>query len=110
MSSEFTLKVAATVSFSSVFSGVELQINALIVTLRMRFFHSNTEIIIQNVTAHYACRDVMVAATTNEFSFHGLIRVNITYSRLKKSLNIFIFYAVSVPYLNVVKNVFSFII
>lgn len=70
MSSEFTLKVAATVSFSSVFSGVELHINAFIVTLRMRFFHSNTEIIIQNFTAHYACRNVMVAATTNEFSFH----------------------------------------
>lgn len=57
----------------------------------MRFFHSNTESIIQNFTAGYACRDAMVAATTNEFSFHGLIRVNITYSRLKKSLNIFIF-------------------
>ena len=57
----------------------------------MRFFHSNTESIIQNFTAGYACRDAMVAATTNEFSFHGLIKVNITYSRLKKSLNIFIF-------------------
>lgn len=69
MSSEFTQKVAATVSFSSVFSGVELHINAFIVTLPMRFFHSNTESIIQNFSAHYAYRDPMVAATTNEFSF-----------------------------------------
>lgn len=70
MTSEFTYMVAATVSFSSAFSGVEHHINAFIVTLRMRFFHSNTESIIQNFTAHYACRDAMVAATTNEFNFH----------------------------------------
>lgn len=70
MSSEFTQKVAATVFFSSVFSGVELHINAFIGTLRMRFFHLNTESIIQDFTAHYACRDAVVAATTNEFSFH----------------------------------------
>lgn len=69
MSSEFTQKVAATVSFSSVFSGVELHVNAFIGTLCMRFFHSNTESIILNFTTHYACRDAMVAATTNELSF-----------------------------------------
>lgn len=70
MSSEFTQKVAATVSFSSVFSRDELHINAFIGTLRMRFFHSHTESIIQNFTAHYACRDAMLAATTNEFNLH----------------------------------------